>query len=249
MDKGHTLIELQTVDSTNQYAEQLLKTQNITEGTIILAHEQISGKGQGENSWTSEPGKNATFSLVLFPTFLSPELQFMLNKSIALGILDFLARLQVIQMVSIKWPNDIYGGNQKMGGILIQNTICGTIYESCIAGIGVNLNQETFIPGLPNAVSLKQLTGIDYPVKEGVVLIAECIDERYLQLRKGYYELLNHDYEEHLYGFNEWRDYAVDKKLVKGKILGVDESGILMMEMENGLARYFQYGEMQFRFP
>jgi BirA family biotin operon repressor/biotin-[acetyl-CoA-carboxylase] ligase len=249
MNLIHPLIELQTVDSTNLYAEQLLKTQKVPEGTIIFAHEQTFGKGQGENNWESEPGKNATFSLVLFPEFLPPGQQFLLNKAFALGVLDFLSRFPVEQKFSIKWPNDIYAGNHKIGGILIQNTVCGTIYELCIAGIGVNINQETFHPGLPNPVSLKQITGMDYPVKDARDFIVACIDERYQQLKKGLYELLGREYREQLLGINKWRDYSVDKKLIKGKIRGVDESGMLIMEMENDSTRYFNHGEVEFVFP
>jgi BirA family biotin operon repressor/biotin-[acetyl-CoA-carboxylase] ligase len=249
MNKLHPLIELQTVDSTNLYAEQLLKMQKVQEGTIIFVHEQTSGKGQGENKWESEPGKNAMFSLVLFPAFLPPGQQFLLNEAIALGVLDFLARFPVEQKFSIKWPNDIYAGNRKIGGILIQNTVCGTVYESCIAGIGININQEAFNPGLPHPVSLKQLTGMDYPVKDAVVFIVGCIDERYQQLEKGLYELLDREYRGQLLGINEWRDYVVDQNLIKGRIRGVDESGMLMMEMENDSTRYFNHGEVEFIFP
>ena len=195
------------------------------------------------------PAKNATFSLVLFPEFLPPEQQFLLNEAIALGIIDFLARFPIEQKFSIKWPNDIYAGNRKIGGILIQNTVCGTVYESCIAGIGVNINQETFHPGLPNPVSLKQLTGMNYPVKDAVDFIVARIDERYHQLQKGLYAHLDREYREQLLGINEWRDYFVDKKLIKGKIRGVDESGILIMEMENDSTRYFNHGEIEFIFP
>ncbi|MGA2824296.1 MAG: biotin--[acetyl-CoA-carboxylase] ligase [Bacteroidales bacterium] len=248
MNKLHPLIELQTVDSTNFYAEELLKTQKVSEGTIIFAHDQTSGKGQGENNWESEPRKNVTFSLVLFPKFLSPWQQFLLNKAISLGVLDFLAGVIIEQKLSIKWPNDIYAGNRKIGGILLQNTICGTLYESCIAGIGVNLNQETYNPGLPNPVSLRQITGKDYPVKDAVDRIVACIDDRYQQLQEGLSELLDREYREQLFGINEWRDYTVDKNLIKGKIRGVDESGMLIMETENGSIRHFNHREIAFVF-
>jgi BirA family biotin operon repressor/biotin-[acetyl-CoA-carboxylase] ligase len=246
MNKLHPLIELQTVDSTNHYAEKLLKTQKVPGGTIIFAHEQTSGKGQGENNWESEPGKNATFSLLLYPVFLSPGQQFLLNKAITLGVLDFLHRFQTEQKFSIKWPNDFYAGNRKIGGILIQNTVCGAVYESCIAGIGLNVNQEIFNPDLPNPVSLKQIIGMEFHVKDSMDLIVEHIDERYRQLEEGLTDRLDRDFREQLLGIDEWKDYRVDKKLIKGKIIGVDESGMLMMEMENGPLRYFQHGEIGF---
>jgi BirA family biotin operon repressor/biotin-[acetyl-CoA-carboxylase] ligase len=248
MNKFYPLIELKIVDSTNLYAEQLLMNNKVAEGTIIFAHEQTSGRGQGDNVWDSEPGKNATFSLVLFPYFLPPEKQFLLNKAISLGIIDFLLRFVSEQKLSIKWPNDIYAGNRKIGGILIQNTICGTKFESCIAGIGLNINQEIFNPGLPNPVSMKQITGKEYKVEDSVNCIVACIDERYQQLKKGSAELLGREYQDKLLWINEWETYSVNKMLIKGKIKGVDESGILILEMENSLPGYFHHGEIEFVF-
>lgn len=239
----HILIKLQTVGSTNHYAEQLLKEHKVAEGTIIFAHKQTLGKGQGENRWDSEPGKNATFSLILFPVFLPPEQQFRLNKMISLGVIDFLEGLITEQKVSVKWPNDIYAGNGKIGGILIQSTICGAKFESCIVGIGLNINQEIFNPGLPNPVSMKLLTGKDYKVEDAVDLIVRSIDKRYQQLKSRSFEVLDNEYKEKLLGINEWREYAVDKKLIKGKIRGVDDTGLLIFEMENGSMRSFNHGD------
>jgi BirA family biotin operon repressor/biotin-[acetyl-CoA-carboxylase] ligase len=246
--KLHPFIELKTVDSTNLYAERMLKEKKIREGTVIFAHEQTSGKGQGENNWESEPGKNITFSMILFPAFLPPGKQFLLNKVITLGVLDFLSRFQIVRRWSVKWPNDLYAGDDKIGGILIQNTITGTIYESCIAGIGININQETFSSAIPNPVSLKQLTGMMVPVKDAMDSIITFIDERYQQLQQGLHETLDREYLDKLLGINEWRDYIVNKKVIKGLIRGVDEIGMLRIEMENGSIRNFNHGEIEFIF-
>ncbi|MCX6248059.1 MAG: biotin--[acetyl-CoA-carboxylase] ligase [Bacteroidetes bacterium] len=249
MKKNHLLIELETVDSTNRYAGRLLKSGSIAEGTVIFAHEQTSGKGQGENRWESETGRNATFSLVLFPAFLAPGEQFSLNKAIVLGILDFLLSCQPDLKCSIKWPNDIYAGEHKIGGILIENTICGTLFESSIAGIGFNVNQVAFGPGLPNPVSLKQITGRDHPVKDVLKQIVSFIDERYEQLQMGLLKVLDRDYNTRLLGINEWRDFSVDKMVKKGKITGVDDDGKLLLELENGKKTAFNHGEITYLFP
>jgi BirA family transcriptional regulator, biotin operon repressor / biotin---[acetyl-CoA-carboxylase] ligase len=244
--KLHPIIELKTVDSTNLYAERMLLEKKIREGTVIFAHEQTSGKGQGENNWESEPGKNLTFSMILFPVFLAPGKQFLLNKAITLGVLDFLSRFQIVRRWSVKWPNDLYAGDEKIGGILIQNTIAGTVYESCIAGIGININQETFSSALPNPVSLKQLTGMMVPVKDAMDSIVTFIDERYRQLQQGLHETLDREYRDKLLGINEWREYIVNKKVIKGLIRGVDEVGMLIIELENGSIRKFNHGEIEF---
>jgi BirA family biotin operon repressor/biotin-[acetyl-CoA-carboxylase] ligase len=246
MNIPHPFIELQTVNSTNLFAEQLLKTGEVKEGTIIYAHEQTSGKGQGDNRWESGRGQNATFSLIIFPDFLHPEHVFELNKTISLGVFDFLSQVVPGNKPSVKWPNDLYIGNLKIGGILIQNTICGLRIDSCVAGIGVNLNQEFFHPDLPNPVSLKQITGMDFPVAEAINRIVECIDKRYLQLRNGLIQVLDDEYQERLLGFNEWRDYLVNKMVIKGKVTGVDESGRLALEMKDGSVGYFNHGDLTF---
>ena len=248
MNIPHPFIELETVNSTNNFAEQLLASGEVQEGTIIYSHEQTSGRGQGDNSWESSPGQNATFSLVLFPKFLHPENVFLLNKTISLGVLDFLSRVVSDHKLSVKWPNDIYIDNLKIGGILIQNTICGNRFDSCIAGIGINLNQGYFSPDLPNPVSLKQISGKEFPVADAIHKIVACIDDRYLQLRQGLIQVLGDEYQERLLGFNDWRGYFVNKTVIKGKVTGVDESGRLVLEMLDGSVRYFNHGEVKFSF-
>jgi len=240
------IIELQTVDSTNSYAFELLKTKKVQESTVIFAHEQTSGKGQGSNNWESAAGANATFSIILYPHFLSPGQQFLLNETIALGVLDFLHQLGINSGISIKWPNDIYVGNQKIGGILIENTICGTVFELCIAGIGFNINQMNFSSFVTNPVSLKQITGKDYLVRDVVDRIVGFINKRYSLLQQGAFGVLNEEYKKNLFGKGEWRDYFVNKKLIKGKINGVDESGLLIVEMETSAEQHFQHGEIGF---
>jgi len=248
MNNLRPFIELQTIGSTNDYAEQLIKTRKVQEGTVIFAHNQNSGKGQGEHTWESEPEMNATFSLVLYPTFLFPDKQFMINKVITLGILDFLSGLPIKKKLAIKWPNDIYAGQSKLGGILIQNSICGSLYESCIVGIGVNINQEKFNPILPNPVSLKQLIKEDFSVKKAIDLMVECIDNHYQQLKDGSIGIIDKGYKQYLLGFNEWRSYTVNKMVIKGRIVGVNEFGNLLMELENSSIHHFTHGEIEFIF-
>ena len=87
------IIEIDRVDSTNSYAERLLKERKIPEGTIIWAQEQTAGKGQGNNVWLSESSKNLTISMILYPRFLPVDQQFILNKAVSLGVIDFVIHL------------------------------------------------------------------------------------------------------------------------------------------------------------
>ena len=141
------IIRLHTVGSTNDYMIEQIRNGNINlEGTIVIADEQTSGKGMDINIWESEPGKNLTFSIFFKPDFLRADQQFLLNKSISLGVYDFIKSLVTHQKVTIKWPNDIYVGDKKIAGILINNTIAGNELFYSVAGIGVNINQQKF-PG------------------------------------------------------------------------------------------------------
>src|SRR5690606_4492328 len=107
----------------------------LAEGTVIMAVDQYAGKGQKGTSWQSEPGKNLTFSLLLTPAFLDPKNQFSLTVAMSLAVARWLESL-LRAAVTIKWPNDIYVSDRKIGGILIENILKGNIWKSAIVGIG-----------------------------------------------------------------------------------------------------------------
>jgi BirA family transcriptional regulator, biotin operon repressor / biotin---[acetyl-CoA-carboxylase] ligase len=240
------MIRLQTVDSTNRYAERLLNTARVEEGTVISSLEQTNGEGQGSNTWESEPGRNALFSIILYPGFLPAENLFMMNKMIAAGAAACLDSLLPEAMISIKWPNDIYAGSKKLGGILIRNNLIGNHIESCIAGIGINVNQERFSPALPNPVSMTQLTGRSFDVFEFTEHMADKIMGHYDALKNGKTEELNRLYHHYLFGLNEWRKYLVEKMVITGRLTGVDDSGLFVLETENGQRMSFLHGDIEF---
>jgi BirA family transcriptional regulator, biotin operon repressor / biotin---[acetyl-CoA-carboxylase] ligase len=242
----HPLIELETVDSTNLFAEKLLKSGKVDDGTLVLAKNQTNGRGQGDNRWESQAGMNATFSLILYPVFLPPGQQFLLNKVIALGALGFLRKAAGDAEFTIKWPNDLYCSNRKIGGILIRNSVCGDVFESCIAGIGINLNQLSFGPDVPNPVSLKMLTGKEYIPRDAAEGVVAGIDEGYIRLRQGSAGSIHREYLDCLLGSGEWREYAMGNEYSKGRIQDVDESGMLIVEMEDGSLKKWNHGEIGF---
>ena len=111
---GNSIVRLKLTDSTNNYANSQIREKELVEGTVFLAYEQTSGRGQIKNSWESSPGENLVFSIVLYPAFLEIRRQFMLSKVVTLGI--YKAIHKYVDDLKIKWPNDIYSGNQKLGG-------------------------------------------------------------------------------------------------------------------------------------
>lgn len=203
---GKNIIEIEETGSTNLYASDLLRSKEIPEGTVISAFRQSSGRGLGSNSWESEAGKNLTISIILYPSFLPIEKQFMLNKVVSLGVYDIITKLientnSLVNksIVKIKWPNDIYIGDKKVSGILIENAIIGNKFLHSIVGIGININQEIFLSDAPNPVSLKNITGKEYGLKECLELLCSYLDKRYFQLKNDNYKAIDKDYLSTLY--------------------------------------------------
>jgi len=229
------IIHLQEITSTNSYAKKLLKEQRPPEGTLIVADHQTEGKGQDGNSWESEAGKNILMTLVLYPTFIEISSQFRISMAVALGIIDFLSEILPDQRVLIKWPNDIYVGKGKIGGILINNEIMGDHFEHVIAGIGLNVNQLAFSSDIPNPVSLKTITGKQYSLKDVTLRLYDCVMERYEELKQESFNKIETDYLKCLLGLNEWREYIYQGKTITARITGVNEFGRLILETDGAV--------------
>ena len=137
-------------------------------GLVVAAREQTAGRGQRGNTWESGPGLNLSFSIVLRPAGIHPARQFCISEAVALAVAETveeeLCRNGVDDPVYVKWPNDIYVGDRKICGILIENTITGTHIDKSIVGIGLNVNQREFLSDAPNPVSLIQLTARETPL-------------------------------------------------------------------------------------
>jgi len=119
---GQNLTVLKETGSTNNYLKDLLSNSKpVNEGTVIMAESQTAGRGQQQNRWHSEPFKNLTFSLLLQPKFLSLQQQFELTRAVSLGVITALQQATGAN-IQVKWPNDIYYGDKKLGGILIENS-------------------------------------------------------------------------------------------------------------------------------
>ena len=241
---GSTIVHLDRIDSTNNYAAKELLTKSLNEGTVFVAACQRSGRGQGQSTWESAKDLNLTFSIVLYPKKVEVVRQFSISKAISLGVADFLSHQ--IEGVSIKWPNDIYVNDKKIAGILIETAISAGRFTRAIVGIGLNINQKIFISDAPNPVSLKNLTGKNYDLSEMLNSLCGKLDRRYLQLIRGETAVLDYDYEQLLYRRQIWAKYRADSIDFEGKITGVDYDGSLMIETREGNIRRFQFKEVIF---
>jgi len=242
---GSIVHRIHETDSTNNYAANQLLTKRLPEGVVFIADSQIVGRGQASSSWESEPNKNLTFSILLYPEFLEISRQFELSKAISLGVADFLN--EHTHGVSIKWPNDIYLENRKVAGILIENSIRINKISSSIIGIGLNINQQMFLSDAPNPVSLSQVTGRIYNLEESLSDLCRKINGRYGQLCNGEFNQIDPDYIQYLFRRETWSLYSDENGDFEGKILGVDSIGRLRIETKSGKINKYQFKEVSFR--
>ena len=164
MEDSAGIIWLKLTDSTNDEARRRLDV--LDNLSVVAAGKQTAGRGQGDHTWTSAPGRNLTFTFILkFPPctpILASEI-LLLTQTVTHGIREYLLSKGVVSR--IKWPNDIYVGDRKICGILIENVLEGKHVAASMIGVGLNLNQLRFPASLPNPVSLKQLTGLSYDLR------------------------------------------------------------------------------------
>jgi len=238
------LIRLQEIDSTNNYARGLIRSKMVSEGTVVLAYSQISGRGQGKNGWESQPGKNLTVSFILCPAFLMPEKQFYLSMVSALAAFDLLSAYS--DGFRIKWPNDLYWENKKAGGILIENTFLGNRFEYSIIGFGINLNQDSFISDAPNPVSIKQITCHEVDIDICLANLDECLNRWLSELKASRYGLIRQTYLASLFRMKKWSRYRSGGIIFRGQIVDVDEYGRLMIEHEDEVVHAYAMKEVEF---
>jgi len=241
---GSKLFFFKNLPSTNAEAANLLKTNDLPEGSVIYTNYQSAGKGQVDNKWESEDGKNLLISIVLYPSMINPSDQFLISMAISLGVCDFTKRY--VQDCSIKWPNDIYVKNDKIAGILIENSICGDKIKKTIAGIGLNINQQKFLGDAQNPVSLSLLTGLNFDLGICLSQLTSDLDRRYKQLISENFTQIRNEYISLLYRLDEWNDYCDKSGRYKGCIKTVSENGRLQIEKQSGEIVKYSFKEVEF---
>jgi BirA family biotin operon repressor/biotin-[acetyl-CoA-carboxylase] ligase len=214
-------------------------------GDLIAAEYQTAGRGQRGHAWSSAAGKNLTFSVVLEPSHLAVEQQFLLLRAVALALTDTLADYGIASR--IKWTNDIYVGDRKITGVLIDHNIHeGRIVRSGV-GVGLNVNQTLFEEWLPNPTSMSLETGVEYDRSEVLERFHRKLMERYSMADSTQREQLCRDYHSLIYRLDTPARFSLpDGRLFTGTIRGVDPSGALMVEDERGTLRPYPFQEIAF---
>ena len=201
--------------STNTLLKEMLVKGEWPEGEEYLyAGFQTAGRGQTGNGWESEEGKNLLCSILLPPRANLFELNVITSVAVHRMINCQFSILN--SQLTIKWPNDIYWGDKKLAGILIENAIIGNEVKYSIAGIGLNVNQTEWKSDAPNPVSLKQITGKEYDIDALMTTLMNKIHEVQTMRQEDIWEY----YRRHLYRREgEWLFAEREVNLTPSRIL------------------------------
>lgn len=211
---------------------------------LVVAESQTAGRGQMSNTWESEAGANLTFSLICHPDFVRPSEQFVISQCMAVAIWRGIATR--VDGVSIKWPNDIYIGDQKLSGTLIECDLNGKNISNCIIGVGLNINQTEFHSDAPNPVSLKQVLGATLD-REAILndIVKEFIT-LYDRVKEGRNDDIRAEYMQHLYRKEGFHRYADVRGEFTAEIAGIEPTGHLLLRFENGHVGRYDFKEVRF---
>jgi BirA family transcriptional regulator, biotin operon repressor / biotin---[acetyl-CoA-carboxylase] ligase len=256
---GLPFLELQSVDSTNNYARQQIHAGLAQHGMTIFAHEQLSGKGQRGKGWNSEKNSNIILSILIRPQPLLLTQQFMLSVCVTVAIHDFFMKYAGSD-TKIKWPNDLYWQDRKAGGVLIESIVGSRskrtpleesgvgLWEWSIVGIGININQTAFPSELPNPVSLKQITGKNFDTIDLAKELCELLNKNFDELINDGFENIYAAYLAHLYKINSTVKFKKDNRVFEATIKSVSPSGKLIVQHaieEDPIVIGFDFGEVE----
>lgn len=254
-------LHLPEVRSTNTWMLDALSQGNdLPDEMVVYTLRQTAGRGQVGNTWESEPDSNIAMSMLLCPEFLPIIEQFVLSQLCSLAIVRALRSLAIDNGVdpsslnlSIKWPNDIYAGDLKLGGILIENRLMGNKLKHCVLGIGINVRQKRWIGSAPNPVSLI-LLGLDVTPEKVLDSVCQEISTLFHKLRdntQASAAAIHRDYLQTLYRKDGYFPYFDPERNehFEARIVGVDPQGPLMLQTQQGENRRYWFKEVRFVLP
>lgn len=237
------MIHIDEIDSTNAYLRNIARTTD-DEMVVVTTDYQTAGRGQGKNTWESNRGENLLFSVLVHPENLPASRQFLLSQAIALAVRDALR--VYIGDIEVKWPNDIYWHNHKLGGILIECSLKGAEVRDCIMGVGIDVNQESFENLTKNPISIYQITHRHISRTELLESIIEDLQHYMQMIRDHRYDEIALDYQHTLYrrhGYHAYRDANGD---FMARFVTIEPSGRLVLKDDNGLLRSYAFKEVKF---
>ncbi len=251
---GSPFIELQSVDSTNNYALGQVRAGLAHHGTAFFAHEQVAGKGQRGKTWSAEKDSSLILSVALKPHPLPVSAQFQLSACVAISVCEFFQKYAV-EGVKIKWPNDLYWHDRKAGGILIENIIrqgeedrltSSPGWQWAVIGMGININQPAFPAGVANAVSLRQITGRQFDVIAMAKELCDTLEKRFRELVTTGFSDIYALYLRDLYKIGQVVKLKKGNRSFEAQVKTVTPTGELVIQ--HGTEEVISSGEVQWVF-
>ncbi len=238
VEQKFRLIDLDTIDSTNNYAIGLIRDNKAHDGLAILARHQTEGKGQRGKVWIDEAGESINCSLIIQPGYYGITNPFHLVALTACALRKVI-EATIRHPAHIKWPNDIYVNDKKAAGILIESITRGNEWQWAVIGFGINVNQSAFSSELLNPVSLRQLAGKSFDIKR---LAEDCLNILLKELHHKTFSEIFSSYNKHLYKRNQEITLQHKEEIFTELLSGVDENGSILLEGD--LLPAFRTGEV-----
>ena len=230
-----------TLDSTNKEAHRLLANGPIMNGLTLIARQQTDGRGQLGRIWIAQPDTHLAMTIIYQPVNLTPDKLPTLGMKISLGIARTLQSIEPTLQPRIKWPNDIYAGQKKLSGILIENALAGNRVQHSIIGIGINVNEDHFPPEIPNAVSLHILTGLKYNPDD----IAIAIRKHVLEILEDESNSWKKEYDQCVFGKGQSFAFISGEHSFEATVTGVSLEGHLLLEQSDGVSKSYASHEVK----
>ena len=243
-----SIVHLLEVDSTNRYvrdeAAALWQNRGISDFAVVTAGHQTAGRGQRGNTWNSNAGENLLFSILVRPgETLEVSKQFLLSQAVALSIHDAMKCYGID--TKLKWPNDIYAGNRKLAGILLELDYSGAFVEQAIIGIGLNVNQEGFPPMDRTPVSMKMLRKRDFILDDVLATILDLFEHYYTEMRFGNRDAIAAEYKRVLLGMNERHTFIDRDGHFDAVIQDIESDGHLILRRNDGSTGRYAFKEVE----
>ncbi len=246
MNNQIQIIKFDSLASTNSEAHQIVATARPKIETVVWALEQSNGRGQRDNRWVVEPGKNLTFSIIIYPSYLPIIRQFSLSQVTAIAIADVFSQLAPNKKVTIKWPNDIYIDDKKVGGLLLEHSIMGSAIDYSIVGIGLNVNQAEFPKSLPNPTSLTIETGNSYNLEEVLDTLLQSFLLHLEMLKAHNYNEIHEEFKRRLFRNEGFHLFGTEAGQFSAKIADIRQTGEMVLELADGSQTAYAFKEVSY---
>lgn len=226
------------LDSTNEEAWELIEEeQDNQHGTIVITENQIKGKGRKENSWSMVAGKGLAISVILDKIYPANHSSF-ISLATGIAVVESLKKRGI--ECSLKWPNDIYYQEKKLGGILCESKIKKDAIDKIVIGVGINVNET--IAEHPDDLqkSITTMFSITKHAHQRELIVAEFINsfERLLKKLNDKPTSIIDEWLNYCLHLNKKVSFSNNKQLDKGTFIGLNEKGYAQIEINGEVKTY-----------